>query len=54
MYEVKYLEKFPECYDVLRSQTNLKWLQSTQTLNYLRISQLSISDSIKEEAEMQK
>lgn len=57
MYEiaVKYLENFPECCDVLRFQTNLKLLQSTQTLNYLTISQLSISDSTKEEeAEIQK
>lgn len=52
---INYLEELPECYDVLRSQTNLKLLQSTQTLNYPRIIQLSISDSTKEEeGEMQK
>lgn len=57
MYEmdVNYLEEFPECCDVLRSQTNLKLLQPIQILNYLRIIQLSISDSTKEEeAETQK
>lgn len=57
MYEmdVNYLEEFPECCDVPRSQTNLKLLQPTQTLNYMRIIQLSISDSTEEEeAEMQK
>lgn len=53
--DVNYLEEFPECCDVLRSQTNLKLLQPTQTLNYMRIIQLSISDSTEEEeAEMQK
>lgn len=53
--DVNYLEEFPECCDVLTSQTNLKLLQPIQILNYLRIIQLSISDSTKEEeAEMQK
>lgn len=56
MYEitVKYLEAFPECYDALRSWTNLKLLLSTQTLSSLRIIHLSIAGTTKkEEPEMQ-